>query len=138
MSAENKTMQAKVEEFMKACGQEVKTRPELVDEKTRVLRKDLMVEELEGVDELLWSMHKGDIVGIADGLADLLYVVLGTAAAYGIDAEAVFNEVHRSNMTKVGPDGTVIRREDGKILKPDTFSPADVATVVDHLQNREI
>jgi predicted HAD superfamily Cof-like phosphohydrolase len=63
---------------------------------------------------------------LAKELADLLYVVYGTADLLEIPLEAVFAEVHRSNMSKVGPDGQVIRREDGKILKPDTYREADV------------
>lgn len=63
---------------------------------------------------------------LAKELADILYVVYGTADLLEIPIEAVFGEVHRSNMSKVGPDGQVIRREDGKILKPDTYREADV------------
>jgi predicted HAD superfamily Cof-like phosphohydrolase len=63
---------------------------------------------------------------LAKELADVLYVVYGTADLLEIPLEQVFAEVHRSNMSKVGPDGTVLRREDGKILKPDTYREADV------------
>jgi predicted HAD superfamily Cof-like phosphohydrolase len=63
---------------------------------------------------------------LAKELADILYVVYGTADLLEIPLEAVFAEVHRSNMSKIGPDGEVIRREDGKILKPDTYREADV------------
>jgi predicted HAD superfamily Cof-like phosphohydrolase len=62
---------------------------------------------------------------LAKELADVLYVVYGTADLLEIPLEAVFAEVHRSNMSKV-VDGEVIRREDGKILKPDTYREADV------------
>lgn len=124
------SMQTDVEEFMVACGQEVAKFPCIPTEDVENLRVSLMTEELLGADELIESMRNLDLTGIADGIADLLYVVLGTAAAYGIDAQAVFSEVHRSNMTKVGPDGKVIRREDGKILKPETFEPARVEAEV--------
>lgn len=63
---------------------------------------------------------------LAKELADVLYVVYGTAELLEIPLEAVFAEVHRSNMSKVGPNGEVIRREDGKILKPDAYREADV------------
>jgi predicted HAD superfamily Cof-like phosphohydrolase len=62
---------------------------------------------------------------LAKELADVLYVVYGTADLLEIPLEAVFREVHRSNMSKV-VDGQVIRREDGKILKPDAYREADV------------
>jgi predicted HAD superfamily Cof-like phosphohydrolase len=63
---------------------------------------------------------------LAKELADVLYVVYGTADLLEIPLEAVFAEVHRSNMSKVREDGTVLRREDGKILKPDSYREADV------------
>jgi predicted HAD superfamily Cof-like phosphohydrolase len=71
-----------------------------------------------------------DVTGAADALADLLYVVYGAALEWGIPLDDVFVEVHRSNMSKVWPDGTVHYREDGKVLKPPTYSPADVAKVL--------
>lgn len=63
-----------------------------------------------------------DIVELADALADLDYVVEGTRIAFGVDGKPIADEVHRSNLTKIG--GT--RREDGKWVKPDSYSPADV------------
>jgi predicted HAD superfamily Cof-like phosphohydrolase len=63
---------------------------------------------------------------LAKELSDVLYVIYGTADLLEIPLEAVFAEVHRSNMSKVREDGTVLRREDGKILKPDTYREADV------------
>ena len=80
----------------------------------------------EETAELYVAMHMGDLIGIADGLADLLYVVLGTAVEYGIEIEPIFNEVHRSNMSKVG--GT--KREDGKLIKPATYSPANLEPLI--------
>lgn len=132
------TMQLDVEQFMKACDQETFRYPTLPDEDVRKLRQDLLIEELFGSGELLESMFNKDIVGIADGIADMLYVLIGTASAYGLNIHYIFQEVHRSNMTKVGPDGTVIRREDGKILKPDTFSPADLRSVIMRLNERPV
>lgn len=54
-------------------------------------------------------------------LADLMYVTIGTAVTFGLPLKEVFEEVHKSNMSKVNPDGTINRRPDGKILKPDTY-----------------
>lgn len=61
------------------------------------------------------------IVPIADALADLVYVAYGAALEFGIDLDAVIREVHASNMSKLNADGTVLRRDDGKILKGDGF-----------------
>jgi predicted HAD superfamily Cof-like phosphohydrolase len=67
---------------------------------------------------------------LAKELADLLYVVYGTAEELGIPLEAVFNEVHRSNMGKVWDDGTVHYNEISKVLKPDTYTPPDIEKIL--------
>ena len=78
------------------------------------LRQALIEEE---VGELQAAAGAGDLVGVADALADIVYVAYGTAHVYGIDLDAVLDEVHASNMTKLGADGRPVRRADGKILK---------------------
>lgn len=117
----------KVREFMIACGQEVLSTPTLLDDDTRFLRETLITEEYW---EFFEASGQGNLVAIADSLTDLLYVIYGAAHAYGIDIDACFAEVHRSNMSKVGPDGKVVRREDGKILKPDTYTPPDLESIL--------
>lgn len=73
-----------------------------------------------------------DIVGVADGIADAIFVLLGTAVSLGINIAPVWREVQRSNMTKIDPaTGRARKRDDGKILKPPTFSPADVNRVIE-------
>ena len=121
MSNDFETNFEKVENFMIAFKQEVKTQPELADFNTAELRLDLIAEEL---DELSVAIDNDDIVEIADALTDILYVVYGAGHAYGIDLDECFNEVHDSNMSKLGEDGKPIYREDGKVLKgPDYFAP---------------
>lgn len=117
----------KVKEFMIACGQEVLSTPTLLDDDTRFLRETLITEEYW---EFFEASGQGNLVAIADSLTDLLYVIYGAAHAYGIDINACFDEVHRSNMSKVGPDGKVVLREDGKILKPDTYTPPDLESIL--------
>lgn len=90
----------------------------------RILRCRLIEEEF---DEFTKACSCENLVEMADGLADLLYVTIGAALEFGIPIDRVFAEVHRSNMTKLGPDGRPRLRADGKILKPDTYSPPDVA-----------
>lgn len=88
------------------------------------LRMNLIEEEAKEFRE---ASEAGDLIGVADAIADLLYVTYGAAVTWGIQIDPVFDEVHRSNMTKVWPDGTIHRREeDGKIIKPPTYSPADI------------
>jgi len=91
--------------------------PTIPDETTRVLRVRLIQEEF---DELQEALSQRDPVAVAKELADLLYVVYGTAVSCGIDMEPVFREVHRSNMSKVGGH----KRADGKWVKPATYSQA--------------
>lgn len=101
----------------------------LIPPKIFKMRFDTMLEELE---EYAHSYEEEDIVLIADALCDLLYFLMGTIHAHGLQDvfEECFDEVHRSNMSKCQPDGTIIYREDGKVLKPDTFSPPDLESIL--------
>jgi predicted HAD superfamily Cof-like phosphohydrolase len=116
-----------VQEFHNKFDVPVACVPTLIPSERSELRLNLIEEEFT---ELIEAVHEGDIVGIADALADLSYVISGAAHEFGIPLDAVIDEVHRSNMTKVWSDGTVHRREDGKILKPPTYSPANVEAVL--------
>jgi predicted HAD superfamily Cof-like phosphohydrolase len=111
----------RVKDFMDTFGQEVKTSPAFPDETTVDLRLELIREEF---NELQDAIEASDLVEVADALTDLLYVIYGAGAAFGIDLDACFEEVHESNMSKLMPDGTVQRREDGKVMKgPNYFQP---------------
>ena len=116
-----------VEDFMEAMGQEVNAVPTWPEDDIQRLRLDLIEEEL---DELHYAIDNKDMVEIADALGDLLYVVYGAGHAFGIDLDECFKEIHASNMSKLGPDGKPIKREDGKVLKPDTFFPPDLKTIL--------
>ena len=116
-----------VEDFMEAMGQEVNVVPTFPEEEIQRLRLDLIEEEL---DELHYAIDNKDMVEIADALGDLLYVVYGAGHAFGIDLDECFKEIHASNMSKLGPDGKPIKREDGKVLKPDTFFPPDLKSIL--------
>lgn len=103
-------------------------RPELPDADTRQLRFNLLKEEWEEYES---GEKNNDIVEIADALADIIYIAYGTAVAYGIPMDQVFDEVHRSNMSKLGPNGKPIYREDGKVLKPANWTPPNIKAVLD-------
>jgi predicted HAD superfamily Cof-like phosphohydrolase len=112
-----------VEEFHTTFMQENGVTPRLIDAKDSILRYNLMAEEN---DEYLEACEEGSLVGIADALGDKLYILCGTILKHGMQdvIEKVFDEIHSSNMSKVGEDGKAILREDGKILKgPDYFKP---------------
>lgn len=87
------------------------------------LRHKLMAEEN---DEYLLAVEKGDLIEVADALGDQLYILCGTILTHGMQhiIEDVFDEIQKSNMSKLGSDGKPVYREDGKIIKgPDYMSP---------------
>jgi len=120
----------KVESFMKTFGQTVRDKPFMPDLRTQKLRYELIEEELE---ELRMAMATCDIVDVADALTDLLYVVYGAGHAYGLDLDICFNHIHDSNMSKLGPEGKPIYREDGKVLKGPGYWEPRLTEVVDGL-----
>tara|TARA_B100000965_G_C19098075_1_gene543590 strand:- start:183 stop:554 length:372 start_codon:yes stop_codon:yes gene_type:complete len=110
-----------VKKFMQTFGQEVKTKSEFPSEKVVKLRYDLIKEEL---DEFAQAIKNKDIVEVADSLTDILYVTYGAGIAFGIDLDKCFDEVQRSNMSKLGEDGKPIYNENGKVMKgPKYFQP---------------
>ena len=124
-----KTNFESVRKFMKAFGQEVKSKPEWPNEDTMELRIDLIEEELEEFKDAILSAD-GTLVDVADALSDLLYVVYGAGHSFGIDLDKCFSEVHRSNMSKLDDDGLPFYREDGKVLKGPNFSEPDLTSIL--------
>ena len=111
----------KVGQFMKTFGQEVKTKPELSSEKINNLRISLINEELEEFKE---AIKNNDLKEAIDALTDILYVAYGAGHAFGVNLDECFNEVQRSNMSKLDEDGKPIYNEAGKVMKgPSYFKP---------------
>ena len=100
--------------------------PKLVEEKDYTLRYNLMKEENE---EYLEACQKGDLTEIADALGDQMYILFGTILKHGLQhkIEAIFDEIHRSNMSKLDENGQPIFREDGKVLKSNLYFRPDIA-----------
>ena len=112
---------SKVGTFMKTFGQEVKSRSSLSSEKINSLRVSLIEEELE---ELKQAISEKNLLEVADALTDLLYVTYGAGHAFGINLDKCFEEVQKSNMSKLGLDGKPIYSDQGKVLKgPKYFKP---------------
>ena len=116
-----------VGDFMQAFGQSVEYEPTWPDFNTRELRIDLIEEEL---DELKVAIETRDMVEIADALTDILYVVYGAGHTFGIDLDDCFDEVHASNMSKLGADGRPVYRDDGKVLKGPGFFAPDLESIL--------
>ena len=111
----------KVKIFMETFGQEVKTQPSFSTEKINNLRYNLIKEEL---DELKKAMDNKDLLEVADALTDILYVTYGAGIAFGIDLDKCFDQVQKSNMSKLGKDGKPIYNQAGKVMKgPNYFKP---------------
>ena len=110
-----------VKKFMETFGQEVRTSASFPNDKIVELRVDLIKEELL---ELKEAIDKKDIKEVADALTDILYVTYGAGTAFGINLDKCFEEVHSSNMSKLGSDGKPIYNESGKVMKgPNYFKP---------------
>jgi len=94
------------------------------------LRFNLMREENE---EYFEAANNNDLVEVADALGDMLYILCGTIIEHGLQykIEEVFEEIQRSNMSKLGEDGQPIYREDGKVLKGPNYFKPDIATILD-------
>lgn len=142
--------------FMDACGQETPSKPVVPDDKTMHLRCKLIAEEafetIEAagyrivvnaphensrgqkiIDRKIIEFEKiaePNIPELSKELSDLNYVSYGTGVAIGVDLQEIHTEVQRSNMTKVGKDGKVTKNEFGKVVKPSTYEPADVDTIL--------
>ena len=111
----------KVGKFMKTFGQEVKSKSSLSSDKINNLRISLIEEEL---DELKNAINQKNLLEVADALTDLLYVTYGAVHAFGINLDKCFDEVQKSNMSKLDLNGKPIYSEKGKVLKgPNYFKP---------------
>jgi predicted HAD superfamily Cof-like phosphohydrolase len=116
-----------VREFHLAFGLDARTTPTEVTPDLAAHRGELLAEEAAEVAEVSVS---GPLDRLAHELADVVYVAYGTALVHGIDLDEVIAEVHRSNMTKIGPAGEIVRRADGKVLKGEHYEVPDVSAVL--------
>ncbi|MDP1800679.1 MAG: nucleoside triphosphate pyrophosphohydrolase family protein [Bacteroidota bacterium] len=102
----------------------------LISEKDYTLRYNLIKEENE---EYLEACKNGDMIEIADALGDQLYILFGTILKHGLQhkIEEVYDEIHRSNMSKLDENGQPIFREDGKILKSTLYFKPEIKRILD-------
>ncbi|MDX9751399.1 MAG: nucleoside triphosphate pyrophosphohydrolase family protein [Flavobacteriales bacterium] len=106
-----------------------------IGDREALLRYKLVREENE---EYLDAALRGDLVEVADALGDLLYIICGTLLKHGLEhkIDAVFREIQRSNMSKLGADGRPIHRDDGKVMKGPGYFPPDIAGVLENGRGR--
>ena len=120
-----------VQEFHTTFGLGVEHSPKSdLSEKEYMLRYNLMKEENE---EYLEACQNKDLIEIADALGDQLYILCGTIIRHGFQdkIEEVFEEIQRSNMSKLGEDGKPIYREDGKVLKGPKYFRPDIKKIIE-------
>lgn len=120
-----------VKKFHKTFGLGYRKEPTAsLPEETLQLRFDLMAEENK---EYLEAAKNDDLVEVADALGDMLYILCGTIIEHGMQYKIgeVFEEIQRSNMSKLGGDGKPVYREDGKVLKGPNYFKPDIAKILD-------
>lgn len=119
----------KVKQFHQAFGLPVEPNTTMLDWKRFNLRYDLIEEELYELSE---SWADKDMVEILDALVDIQYVLLGTVLEFGLQEvfQEAFDEVHRSNMSKLGAAGEPIYRNDGKVLKGENYTPPNLEKIL--------
>lgn len=111
-----------------ACGWVLPTNPTFPWDDIRQLQIQNMNEE---VAELVRAEIDDDIVNVADALGDIIHSALYYGAQYGIDMDAVLEEIHQSNLSKINKDGTILRHQNGKIKKGPDYVPPDIKKVLD-------
>lgn len=116
-------------EFYNAFGHPIASNPKYLSEERVIMRHRLLNEE---VLELFDAGITGDVSEVADAITDCFYILIGTAIEYGIADKLTlfFDEVHRSNMSKLGEDGKPIYREDGKVLKGPNYKKPELKDIV--------
>ncbi len=131
-------MQMQVAEFHSYYHVPILGSPDIPDQKRIDLRIELIREEFRelcfacGVDMYTYigKVNKPHLVDVADALGDLLYVVFGSALEFGLDMEPIFDEIQRSNMSKLGDNGKPIYASNGKVLKGPHWFPPDIARII--------
>tara|TARA_Y100001963_G_scaffold156001_1_gene248492 strand:- start:1083 stop:1442 length:360 start_codon:yes stop_codon:yes gene_type:complete len=104
-----------------------KDSPDLGYEELQDLRVNLIQEELKELQE---ALAEKNLIEVADALTDILYVTYGAGHAFGIDLDDCFQEVHFSNMSKLGEDGNPVYRKDGKVMKGPRYFAPDLQKVI--------
>ena len=118
----------KVKAFMNTYGQDVNDKASFPKDAIVQLRVDLIEEEL---NELKEAIKNNDIVEVADALTDILYVTYGAGHSFGVNLDKCFDEVQRSNMSKLGEDGNPIYNDSGKVMKGPNYSAPDLKKIIE-------
>jgi predicted HAD superfamily Cof-like phosphohydrolase len=130
----------KVKEFHELYGVLISPVPTLTPHDEEVKNKELAALRVrliqEELDELKEALADDDIVEVGDAIADLLYVVFGAGLVWGLPMKEMFDEVHRSNLTKLDENGKAIIRADGKVIKSHLFTPPSLGPIIEAAKNK--
>lgn len=130
----------KVEEFCKACDYSVRKTPGFPEDEVQLQCIDLLKEEVEEFIKAngRYTDRGGNITEVADALGDILYSVIFAALSYGIPLDEVFKEIHRSNITKLWPDGKARKRQFGRLRKGPNYKPPRLREILlERLKKKE-
>lgn len=130
-----------VKQFMLAADQPVRDEPTVVLDQEKWERFCLLVEEFSEHKQALSDLKKATeynskhgvkdaMVDLADSLVDMVYIIIGTAHAYGFDFDALWNEIHGNNMSKIDPETGLVLKVNGKVQKPDDYVPVDLKPLI--------
>jgi predicted HAD superfamily Cof-like phosphohydrolase len=116
-----------VVKFQEAFGIKTPSQPKMLSRARKKLRQNLLEEEVKELKDA------NNVLDVADAICDILYITLGTAHEHGLSDRLVmlFDEVHSSNMSKIGEDGKAIFREDGKVLKPESYRAPNLRPIIE-------
>jgi len=116
-------------EFYDAFGHPKSESPKYLETHRLIMRHNILTEE---VVELLNAGVHGDLANVGDAIIDCMYILIGTAIEFGLSDKltAMFDEVHKSNMSKLGEDGKPIYREDGKVMKGPNYKKPNLIDIV--------
>lgn len=130
-----------VKEFMLACEQDVRTEPTVITDTEKWQRFCMLTEEISEHKQALAKLKKAveyhsksdtkdAMTDLADSLVDMVYIIIGTALAYGFDFDELWRAVHENNMTKVDPITGRVIKVNGKVQKPEGYEPVDLRSLI--------
>lgn len=122
------SIEAQVRQFNATYKVPTSSKPRLPTASEAIRLIDCIQEEVDEADD---AIAQGDLVALADALADIIYITAQQAVTLGFPIDALLREVQRSNMSKLGEDGEPIFREDGKVLKGPNFSEPDLKSILE-------
>lgn len=130
-----------VKAFMLSCDQSVRSEPTVVSDQERWERFSMLTEEFSEHKKALKDLKraveyhsksgtKDAMTELADSLVDMVYIIIGTAHAYGFDFDKLWRLVHENNISKIDPETGLVLKVNGKVQKPEGFVPVDLRSSI--------